>query len=847
MYETYLLQEIKTRITARAGINHVTPSDCKHIAVELRKSVKKNVSETTLKRFFGFAAVSHGFSKYTMSALFEYANFHPEAPFEDRNILEPSCTTWENIHRKIGGITDYVLREIRNRSGLPYEMTISRKFAQHDLEEFYEGNTNFMCFIAQPGYGKTILLSHIVQKYFRDADAPYQNSIALFINAGSFYKAEQMKFDLISHLKNILGVPQNADLIAFLTAANTEQHKFFLIIDGFAELVLNKEAKMQLFDELVDFICALDHHPNIKVIMNMRSTMWVRFYDKIRHSAYLRRTWFKGNYFNDHDASNVPPLTEEELQEITEKTGDEKYSKINPVLKAQLKFPFHIHLYFQLRTEDPFLSYGSNIAFYELISRFIQEKIFKSNYYTEKVKFINRLVEISSYGQNAISVEKNLLIGEMMTFKNAYMELIADGILIEEKRSVDFFPKEFVSFLHPQIFEYFIYMELFNRFTAQGEVNQIFSYIQNNYKGSANRFILLQWAVRHFFRIENYQCIKDINKLELNNYERNYLVLFIAENLKYDLNVNPGKRALIKREKVHEEIIEGLSNLDYLDSCYSEGIQVLIEICDKDQNWVTYHTILSIIDILSLDAERIQKRIDELSPYQSLCENSFVNPLDFLYIVLAKIQGQPQSVSNLIAKVERLLENTTVPVSAHPNTITGIFYMLLLVTNLFYGAPARSAEILDAAYHKFPRLRYSRTPFATYMLLIYGIVSVRNRQFKKVFQVQNIIAHIASDKDKYGFTLYSESLLILLNAMIEKAQGNFNLSINHLETALEIFKRNQINVNVLLSYTLIMETYQTLGDLAKMNEYKYEKRCFQEENKIPKDILHHTLVAQKVE
>lgn len=847
MYETYLLQEIKSRVCVRAGINNVTPSDCKHIAVEIRKTVKKNVSETTLKRFFGFASVAHGFSKYTMSALFEYAEFHPEALFGTTDLTEPTTSTWQTLHRKISGITDYVLREIRNRSGLPYNMTISRKFAQHDLEEFYGDHSNFMCFIAQPGYGKTILLSHIVQKYFRDTDARYQNSIALFINAGSFFKADQMKFDLTSHLKNVLGVPQSSDLLTFLTEANTGDEKFFLIIDGFAELVLNKEAKSQLFNELVDFICALDHNPNIKVIMSMRSTMWVRFYDKIRHSAYLRRTWFKGNYFNDHDASNVPPLTEDELKEITENTGQENYGTINPVLKAQLKFPFHIQLYYQLKAADPFLNYGSNIAFYELISRFIQEKIFKSNYYTEKIKFINKLVAVSNYGQNANSVEKSLLIVEMMTFKNAYMELIADGILIEEKRSVGFFPKEFISFLHPQIFEYFIYMELFNRFTAQGQVDQIFSYIQNNYKGSANRFILLQWAVRHFLRIGDYNCIRDINRLELNNYERNYLVLFIAENLKYDLNVNPGKRALISEEKVHEHIIEGLSNLDYLDSCYSEGIQALIEICDKDQNWVTYHTILSIIDILSLDTERIQKRIDELSPYQSLCEKSFVNPLEFLSLALAKTKGQTPSAAHIIEKVERLLANTPAASNGHPDTITGIFYMLLLGTNLFYGDPARSAQIIDIVYKIYPRLLYSRSPFATYMLLLYGVTCARNRKVKKVFQVRNIVSNIASDKDKYGFTLYSESLLIFLNAVIAKAKGNFNLSINHLETALEIFKRNHINVNALLVYNMIMETYQTIGDLAKMNEYKYEKRCFQEENKIPKDIFPYTPVAQKVE
>jgi len=846
MYETYLLQEIRSRICHRVGIKNVTPSDCKLIASEIRKTVHKNVSETTLKRFFGFAAVSHGFSKYTISALTEYADFMQPIYFGERSAFNDSLSEWDKLHKKIGGITDYVIKEIRNRSGLPYEMTISRKFAQHDFEEFYYDHTNFMCFIAHPGYGKTILISHIVQKYFRDPEAPYRESIALFINAASFYKTEKSRFDLDGHLKDILGIPRNSDLISYLKEANVKNNKFFLIIDGFAELTLDKESKTQLLNELVDFICMLDHNSDVKIIMSMRSTMWVRFYDKIRHSAYLKNSWFKGNYFNSHDVSNVPPFTEDELREVTENTGNENYAKINSVLKAQLKYPFHIHLYYQLRVADPFLSYGSNIAYYELISRFIQEKIFKSNYYTEKIEFILRFLELTNFGQNANSLEKKVLIAELSSFKNAYMELIADGILIEERRSLDYFPKEFISFLHPQIFEYFIYMELFNCFNAANETHKIFEYIHSNYKGSANRFILLQWAVRHFIKTGNYQCITYIQNLELNNYERNYLVLFIAEVLKYELNLFPEKAEEIRNAKVHESMIAGLSNLDYIDSCYSEGIEALIEICDKDQNWVTYHTILSIIDILSLDGERIKNRMEQLLPFEALCARSFINPIEFLQIAYARSQGEFPSTENLMDKaaiqIRRRFNSTSLTL---PDTTTAISYMIMLGTNLFNNDRDKSTEMINMLYELYPKLLYSRTPFATYMLLIYGISCARKKQVKKMMQVKNIAMHIAKDKDKYGFTLYSESLLIFLNALISAAQGDFKLAITYQEAALDIFRRNKINKNALLTYNMIIDTYQTIGDIVKMNDYKYEKRCFQEENKIPVSMFPYVFAGNR--
>jgi hypothetical protein len=38
----------------------------------------------------------------------------------------------------------------------------------------------------------------------------------------------------------------------------------------------------------------------------------------------------------------------------------------------------------------------------------------------------------------------------------------------------------------------------------------------------------------------------------------------------------------------------------------------------------------------------------------------------------------------------------------------------------------------------------------------------------------------------------------------------------------------------------LIEIYESIGDLAKMNEIKYEKRCFQEEKKISKDVIPYT-------
>lgn len=65
-------EELKDQVKSRAGIDHPSPADCKKIADDIFENTNKKISETTIKRFLGFASIKHKFSKYTLAALKEY-------------------------------------------------------------------------------------------------------------------------------------------------------------------------------------------------------------------------------------------------------------------------------------------------------------------------------------------------------------------------------------------------------------------------------------------------------------------------------------------------------------------------------------------------------------------------------------------------------------------------------------------------------------------------------------------------------------------------------------------------------------------------------------------------------
>jgi len=156
MDEPDVLKELKSLILVKAGIRSMTPADCKTISIEISKTLNKNVSETTIKRLFGFAMVRHKFSRFTLTTLSEYVNNQTliSAIEKTENQPESKGLNWKETEERARRITDFTIKSIKNRSGIPYEMTVTRKFSEHDFDDFYNSDHSFMAFISQPGYGK---------------------------------------------------------------------------------------------------------------------------------------------------------------------------------------------------------------------------------------------------------------------------------------------------------------------------------------------------------------------------------------------------------------------------------------------------------------------------------------------------------------------------------------------------------------------------------------------------------------------------------------------------------------------------------------------------------------------
>ena len=442
MEETQIVDQLKYLIRAKFRIKTVTPANCKFIAREISLLTKRTISETTIKRLFGFVGVTHNFSKYTLSVLAEF-----NAEIQEQ--LNTDC--WKKVIMKTGGIADRTLLNIKSDSGIPYEHTISRKFAEQHFDSFLNSGRNFTCFISRPGGGKTILLSQLAKRFLSSPSE--RDNALLFLTVYDFLYGDFNTLSIADCIKNKLDINQALDLIEYIDH-NCENSKLVIFIDGFNKLKIKSNIKMQLFERLHQFIEEIAGS-RIQLVMGMRSADWTRFTQRTSYLALFKRKWFPGEYFDPENNSNVPTLAADEIGQIlTNMNGFQ--TTVGAELKACLEVPLYLGAYYELRRNlrNP---YGEEITPNQIIEHFVKFKVENSNYLTEKMYLIDKIIKLINYEKGKYGIDKYLLSPVILAFGNAYKELLSDGILVE-KHNIHSKLENSISvyFARPYLYDYFL-------------------------------------------------------------------------------------------------------------------------------------------------------------------------------------------------------------------------------------------------------------------------------------------------------------------------------------------------------------------------------------------------------
>jgi len=169
----------------------------------------------------------------------------------------------------------------------------------------------------------------------------------------------------------------------------------------------------------------------------------------------FKRKWFPGDYFDSGNSSNVPTLEAEEIEQILTNINGTT-TTVGTGLKSCLEVPLYLESYYELREDLP-NQCAEETTPNQIIEYFVKFNVENTNYLTEKMYLIDKIIKLTSFEKRESGIDRNILLPIISAFGNAYKELLSDGVLVE-KHSPNWklYNGISVHFARPYLYDYFL-------------------------------------------------------------------------------------------------------------------------------------------------------------------------------------------------------------------------------------------------------------------------------------------------------------------------------------------------------------------------------------------------------
>src|SRR5690606_37744632 len=283
--KTYLptyFDKLKTLVLKKAAINQIVPADCYRLALEIKGTTNKSVSETTLKRVFGFASSIHQPSIYTLNALAQYCGFESWDSFytdlEQNKLQTMQQRTWGEISLNATKISLFNIQSNKYKCGIPYHLTIDREYISRFAERFIKSGATAGILHGPVGCGKTVGISRWVENQISQICVDSSNDIYLFTNGLSLLQGTAFGYHSNRWLAHILGFETTELLDAFMEEHRTgAPGSFYLVID---ELHNDLVADRQFHMVICQFMDMVNHFAQFswfRIVLILRTSSLLKY------------------------------------------------------------------------------------------------------------------------------------------------------------------------------------------------------------------------------------------------------------------------------------------------------------------------------------------------------------------------------------------------------------------------------------------------------------------------------------------------------------------------------------------------------------------------------------------
>ncbi|AMR30559.1 hypothetical protein A0256_03530 [Mucilaginibacter sp. PAMC 26640] len=626
---------LKAKILEQAGIVDIIPSDCRIISLKISHATQQVTSETTIKRIFGFALSKFNPSQYTVDVLAKYCGYTGWRNFcetEAVNVLSSAGmkvdTDWQNLKNEAGKITDFTLQALRNRSGIPFNQTISRSFFDNHMDDFKVSDYVGTIFAAPAGYGKTLALCHWVQKQQQLNYATGNDDILLFFSSHALMSVLHSGKNLMDWFLALLGYGGDTGVIGLKNLIQQQEHKFYLIIDGFDPFFLKKDDFNILMSQLCDILLLSKGLDFFRVVLTMRSATWINNRLEWEDEKY---SWFN-TLTNENDYINIPVLTPREVTELRNKINPADAGAISLKASQVVHHPLYFQYFYKLNKVDFSLKRVNSNTLFEILSAFISAKIYNSANSAETVSLIYALINELDFQQDAFHIDKLKVNSLIKQSSCTYHELLSIGILKEINSSSTTRYQNYIRFADPKILSHFIAQSIIEESGGVFDSEAI-NKINRLLKNGKDKLTVLKWCVLDAVKSGRFQDLQCLPAAGITTVQKAELITFISDLLKQEMTMYPAQSDLIKIFKgdAGDTIFNFFFGLEFICSEYKATLQTLLMFKLSPQQKIVVYTSLAIIAVIQLDMKELEHTLDQMSGMQVADYYSFpIDPLNCL-------------------------------------------------------------------------------------------------------------------------------------------------------------------------------------------------------------------------
>jgi len=454
-----IIKLLKKDVLIKAGREIKYTSDCKWLERRIAEETNRQISVSTIKRFFGLVDSPFKPSKYTLETLAQYLGFTDWVEYrncyDESRYSESSEKTWELLKSRIEIVTNHSLISLKQKAEYNPQRVLFRRFAIRKFENFLNSSKTATLFISPNGCGKSTTLIQLIENYFSSENAKYKNDIALLIDGGIF-------FNLYSKNSNIELLHQFLDFKItssqeFHFQKNPEQPKrrIIIFIDDVDEIFFDKQRYHQLLENLMRMIMAYDNGW-YKVVMTCRPENMDVFQHLIRKNPVFESSWFDTNFDTNvlPDARNIPLFTKTEIDAILKKIKfqyDYEYLQdgFRDILDI-IRYPYILSLFVKEYSKT------RKVTEIDLLQQYLKSRLYSPPYMEEKLYILEHFMELCKLGKESNTVAKEKLLSGLL-YSEAYKELVSYGIIYEFTIPNGLFGSNtYVKFNQSQVFEYIL-------------------------------------------------------------------------------------------------------------------------------------------------------------------------------------------------------------------------------------------------------------------------------------------------------------------------------------------------------------------------------------------------------